>query len=98
MTIEHYHHLSQSEVVSKINDLLESFTNPGQYNVSDIKKSWNDDNSQLNFSFKLQGVTIQGFIALKSNSILLESTLPPLARFFEGKIKSFIREKMEEIF
>lgn len=98
MTIEHFHHLKHSEVVTKINDLLESFTNPDQYNVSDIQKTWNEDNSRLNFSFKLQGTTIQGFIALKPNSILLESNLPLLARFFEGKIKNFIREKMEEIF
>jgi hypothetical protein len=98
MTIEHFHQLRQPEVVSKINSLLESFTNPGQYNVSDIQKSWNDDNSQLNFSFKLQGTTIQGTITLKTNSIILESNLPPLARFFEGKIKSFIREKMEKLF
>jgi len=51
----------------------------------------------MDFSLYARGFDISGKIQLYDNLIVLEGNLPFLAKLYQGKIESMIRQKLKEL-
>ena len=64
--------------------------------ASDLQQEWQDDH--LTFSFKAQGLSIRGSLAVGEEQVGIEVHLPLMARIFEGRVRQEILKVMQEVF
>ncbi len=64
--------------------------------VSDITHVWSGDS--MNFSFRARGLSINGRIDVTDSQVVIEVSLPLIARPFEGRIRSATERQLKQIF
>lgn len=98
MEIKHDYSCGKQEAYKKIDNLLEELQTQYSDMISNSTKKWNSLNDKMEFSFKVKGFKIVGDVNLYDNRLILNGKLPFAARIFQGKIKSTIEEKLDELF
>ncbi|NOZ34660.1 MAG: hypothetical protein GXO80_05105 [Chlorobi bacterium] len=62
---------------------------------SDLKQETNGN--EIDFSFKIRGMKINGQITVNENKVVIESNLPFAARIFQGMIETQIKENADKM-
>ncbi len=83
---------ARGEVERALPGLLQEFGS----DVSDVTHVWSGD--CMNFSFRTRGLSIKGRIDVTDSQLIIEVSLPILARPFEGRIRSATERKLKQIF
>ena len=98
MKIGYPHNLTNEEAYNKINDLILDLRIKYSDEISNEKKSWNEEHTQMDYSMKIMGIKIKGKVHLSDSKITLEGKLPFVAIPFSKKIENRIRKQLEESF
>lgn len=98
MEIKYDYSCGKQEAYDKIDNLLEGLQSQHSGMISDSTKEWNSSKDKMDFSFKVKGLNITGYIELNDNGLVLNGKLPFAARMIQGKIKSTIEKKLNELF
>ncbi len=83
---------ARGEVERALPGLLQEFGS----DVSDVTHVWSGDS--MNFSFRARRLSIKGRIDVTDSQVVIEVSLPILARPFEGRIRSATERKLKQIF
>ncbi len=83
---------ARGEVERALPGLLQEFGS----DVSDVTHVWSGNS--MNFSFRTRGLSIKGRIDVTDSQVLIDVSLPLIARPFEGRIRSATERKLEQIF
>ena len=89
------HQLSQPEAVQRIQSLLQNIKTQHSDKISNLKEEWNGNTGS--FGFTAMGFNVSGLLTINESSVDLNGNLPFAATFFQGKIKSIIREQAEKV-
>ena len=96
MRIEYEHKLTKEEAYRKANELLNNLQRQYGDMINNTHINWNNSNDIMNFSFRVSGFDVEGIVQLYNGLIIVYGKMPFLARPFQGKIESAIRQKLEE--
>jgi len=98
MKIDYSYNCSYEEAYNRIDSFLDGLANEYSDMISNQSREWNDSKDKMNFSFDVKGFSINGNIQLKENGLTLEGEVPFPANLFEGKIRSTIESKLDDLF
>ncbi len=97
MIIKYKHNKTKDEVYKVIDKFLGELKEQYKDKVQDYSNDWNSSKDIMDFSLYARGFDISGKIQLYDNLIVLEGNLPFLAKLYQGKIESMIRQKLKEL-
>ena len=83
------HRLSQDEALGRIKKLLAQLRTRHSDKISDLREDWNGYVG--GFSGSAKGMSVSGTLAVSPSEVIIEATLPFLAKPFKGRIELFIR-------
>jgi hypothetical protein len=89
------HAVGQDEARKRIEKVLIRVMEKFGDQVSDLQKSWEEN--VLNFSFKTFGFAIKGSMAVESEQVDFECSLPIAAMMFKGKVEKTMRDELTRI-
>ncbi len=98
MEIKYDYSCGKQEAYNKIDNLLEELQSQYSDMISNSTKEWNSSKDSMKFSFKVKGFNIIGDVGLNDDGLILNGKLPFAAKMFQGKIKSTIETKLNELF
>lgn len=64
--------------------------------IKDLDQHW--EGEQLIFSFKVQGMRVQGTVDITPTDIVMDAGIPIFAKPFEPKIKAMVEREGSELF
>ena len=97
MRIEYNHKLSKDEAYTRLQGLLLDLQRQYAGQISDAWSEWNKDHTQMRFRASIRGFETTGNVYLMDKQVILEGSLPFMARLFSGKIEKMIRERLEAL-
>ena len=97
MIIKYKHNKTKDEAYKAIDGLLNELKKQYKEIIQDYSGSWNSSKDIMDFSLYAKGFKISGKIQLYDNLIVLEGNLPFLAKLYQGKIESMIKQTLKEI-
>ena len=96
MRIEYNYDGTRDHACQQIDTLLASLQEQYGDKISNHSISWNSARDKMAFSFGVYGFTLKGTVQIQDGKIVLDGKIPFLARAFQGKAETLIREKLEE--
>ena len=97
MKIEYKHALTQGQAYQKIDKLLTALQERYADKITNPQKTWNADNTQMDYSIEILGFETKGKVVLSEGQVNLDGTIPFLARAFSKKIESKLKERLEAL-
>ena len=89
---------TKAEAYTIVNDFLGNLVEEHKSQLSSPEKVWNNNKDQMDFSFKVIGFKTSGNIKLLEGKIVLDGSIPLLARGFNNTIESAITANLEKAF
>ena len=89
------HKLSEQQVKIRIKSLIKRVTNEYADKVSNVRERWKG--SVGHFDFKALGFAVSGTIAIESDAVVIDGTLPLAASFYRKKIEALIKREAERL-
>ncbi len=87
------HNLTQEDAASRIKNLISSLQAQYGSQISDLNESWTGTTG--NFSFKMMGLQVSGWLDIAASAVTMEGELPFAAIPFKGQIENTIRQQLE---
>ncbi len=95
MRIEYNHNLANKEIYRRLQGLFSDLQRQYAGQISDAWSEWNKDHTQMRFRASIRGLETTGNVYLMDKQIILEGSLPLMARLFSGKIEKMIKARLE---
>ena len=95
MKVRVLYNLDKAEAIKRIKNLLVELQTEYKGQISDVQSSWS--NSQANYSFKMNGLKINGTIFVSAIDVVIDGKLPFIAMAFKGQIENVIKQKAKEL-
>jgi len=89
------HTLTQEEASTRIKGMISKLQEQYGNQVKDLQESW--AGSMGNFSFKVMGLQVSGWLDVSASMVAMEGDLPFAAIPFKGQIENTIRQQMESL-
>ena len=89
------HHLTRDEAAGRIKNFITRLQAQYGNQVSDLQESWAGTTG--NFSFKVMGLLVTGWLDIGATEVTMEGDLPFAALPFRGQIESTIRQQIETL-
>ena len=83
---------ARGEIERALPGLLQEFGS----DVSGVTHEWRGNS--MNFSFRARGLRLKGRIDVTDSQVVIDVSLPLIARPFEGRIRSATERKLKQIF
>ena len=97
MKIEYNHNLANEEVYRRLKGLLSDLQRQYAGQISDVESEWNKDHTQMRFRASIMRFETTGNVYLMDKQVILEGSLPFMAKMFSGKIEKMIRTRLEAL-
>jgi Putative polyhydroxyalkanoic acid system protein (PHA_gran_rgn) len=89
------HQLSQDEALKRIQRAIAQTKAQNPDKIGDLKETW--DGYEGAFSASAMGYSASGTISVNPAEVTVQSTLPPIAVMFKGKIEGAIRDMLTRL-
>ena len=89
------HALTPAEAKARIEARLRQMESSYGAQASDVDHQWIDN--MLHFSFKAKGMKAKGTVEITDRDVIVDGSLPLLAKPFEGKIRHAIEREAESL-
>jgi hypothetical protein len=86
------HALGQEEALRRLKIKFNAIRSEHGHSVNGLSEEWKDH--KLSFAFKAMGMSVSGTVAVESDSVKLDATLPFAAMMFKGMIEQQIRKEI----
>ncbi|MGE5679287.1 MAG: polyhydroxyalkanoic acid system family protein [Bacillota bacterium] len=95
MNISVPHNLGAGEAQNRIKNLVGDLKKQFGDQIDNVQESW--EGNKGNFSFRAMGMSIDGNILVKPDSVSLEGNLPLTAMPFKGTIERTIKDQLSSL-
>jgi hypothetical protein len=89
---------TKAEAYTKIDTFLDNLVKEHSGHISDPEKKWNGNKDIMDFSFKAMSFKTSGNIKLLDGKVVLDGSLPFLARAISGTIEKTIKTELKKLF
>lgn len=95
MKITVKHDFTQETAIDCAENIFKNLSEKFKDEFSNLKQERKGNN--IDFSFKIRGMSISGKMIITENEVSVESKLPFAARMFQGMIENKIKENADEM-